>query len=331
MNHPAYNICVVGLSLFFLMPQVQASIAGDVKQGNHAYQQGNYEHAAEIYEQALGKDPKSSAVEYNLGTALYKKKDYDNSIAHFQKALLSDDPSLVNKAQYNLGNAYYKKSEELEDSDVDAAIASLEKGIEYYDKALPRAKKDKDIKQNYAVFKEKLEKLKKKPKKPKGKKGEGQSDGKDGDSKDGKSDQTSESKDSKNNQPSKDNQQPNPNNDSTGNKNDNPQAPPNNGNGSDQQDQQKDQNKDGSGKGNSDQNKDSNKPDEQPGNSSGDGKKDSSDKSNSQGGNSVSDKGMMTPQEAQIFLDDYQRNEEPKGMIYFMPQTGKDKPVAKDW
>ena len=40
---------------------------------------------------------------------------------------------------------------------------------------------------------------------------------------------------------------------------------------------------------------------------------------------------MMTPKEAQMLLDDYQRNDEPKGMLYFKPEAGKDKPVEKDW
>ncbi|MCK5579711.1 MAG: tetratricopeptide repeat protein [Candidatus Omnitrophica bacterium] len=39
----------------------------------------------------------------------------------------------------------------------------------------------------------------------------------------------------------------------------------------------------------------------------------------------------LTKQEAKMFLDNYQQNEEPKGLLNFMKRKGKELPVLKDW
>ncbi len=41
--------------------------------------------------------------------------------------------------------------------------------------------------------------------------------------------------------------------------------------------------------------------------------------------------GAMSPQEAQMLLENYQQNEEPKGLLNFMKRKGKEIPVLKDW
>ena len=53
-----------------------ASPRKSVKEGNLYYQQEDYAASRDKYEEALEKDPESDIVNFNLGTALYKEKDY---------------------------------------------------------------------------------------------------------------------------------------------------------------------------------------------------------------------------------------------------------------
>ncbi len=41
--------------------------------------------------------------------------------------------------------------------------------------------------------------------------------------------------------------------------------------------------------------------------------------------------GEMSPKEAKDILEDYQRNQEPKGLLNFIPKNKGERPVTKDW
>lgn len=297
--------------------------SGDVKRANDLYKKGRFDQATEHYQKALMREPQSPAIEYDLGTALYKKRNYAESIEHLNKALLSDDPELQNQARYNLGNALYKSGIKQEKSKIDSAIASLEKSLLQYQKVLSAVPKDADAQFNYEFIKKELERLKQKKEEQKNQSQQDQNQQKqkqpDGQGQQNKQDQKDQKKDQQSPQDQKQD----------------PSSQQDQKQGSGEQDQQskdqpsKDQqSKDQKSKDQKDPSSDQKKNDQQPGGEDG---QESSDPNQDGQPSAEEADGGMTPKEANMVLGDYERNEEPKGMLYFVPQSAQEKPVAKDW
>ena len=237
-----------------------------VNKGNDLYHKGRYDASAEAYGRALKSDPQSPLIQYDLGTALYKNKDYAGAIEHLKQSLNTKEPSLQNKTQYNLGGALYKHGLELEHEDLQGAIHNLEEALGHYQQVLSRDTKNQDAQYNKAIVAKELKRLKKRQEKERQKQKDQQ--GKDG----------------QQGQPQDQNQELEQ---------------------KQEQGQKQQQSQQGQKQG-ADQ-KQGRQPD-QP-----DGQKD------------------VQQKEAQMFLEDYERNEEPKGLLNFVPKSAQEKSVEKDW
>jgi len=134
----------------------------EVKKGNLLYNRGEFENALKEYEEALLKSPDSDVVNFNLGTALYKTKDYKAAERHFEKALVTEDESLEGAANYNLGNAEYKYGISKENENIEEAISLLKRALGHYENAILLDEEDEDAKYNYEFVKKELERLLKK-------------------------------------------------------------------------------------------------------------------------------------------------------------------------
>ncbi|MBC7552452.1 MAG: tetratricopeptide repeat protein [Taibaiella sp.] len=78
-----------------------------LQQGNKLYSQQRYDEASASYMKALQKDPTNTAGLFNLGNALYQKKQFDSS----RKIMASTANAIKDKggkaaANYNIGNTY---------------------------------------------------------------------------------------------------------------------------------------------------------------------------------------------------------------------------------
>jgi len=137
-----------------------ASPKQTIKEGNLLYDQGDYIASEKKYNEALEKDTESDIINFNLGTALYKKEEYGEAMDHFQKVYLSEDDQLKQKAYYNSGNALYKIgiSEERMGS-VTAAIPPVEQSLKQYKRALEIDEYDEDTKHNYVFVQKELKRL----------------------------------------------------------------------------------------------------------------------------------------------------------------------------
>ena len=173
------------------IPSWAALFGGKVGEGNNLFERGDYGQAAEKYKEALKKDENSDIINFNLGTALYKNKEYDQAVTQLQKSLLSDDEKLKGKAGYNLGNAFYKSGISREKSDIKKAIQSLTQSLKSYERTLAIDKDDNDAQFNYEFVKKELERLKKKQEQP-----QNQDQKQPQDSQENKSDQSQEKQDS---------------------------------------------------------------------------------------------------------------------------------------
>ena len=156
--------CIMIFSLGTLSAAAATS-ASLVKKGNRLYRQNKYDEALKDYAAALAKKPDSALINFDLGTAQFKLKNYDNAAQSFEKSLLTEDKDLERYGNYNLGNARYMSAEKKENSDLEGAIKLLEGAIGNYQRVLAVTPKDADAKFNYAAAQKKLKELREKLKK----------------------------------------------------------------------------------------------------------------------------------------------------------------------
>jgi Ca-activated chloride channel family protein len=154
------SIVILGVSAAVCVAAPQPK--KEVKKGNLLYNKGEFQEALKQYEDALSRNPDSDIVNFNLGSALYKTKDYKGAITHFEKALVSSNTSLEQNASYNLGNAKYKYGLSQEDNNLPGAIDLLTHALRHYERAMELDSKDKDAKYNYEFVKKELKRLKEK-------------------------------------------------------------------------------------------------------------------------------------------------------------------------
>jgi len=281
-----------------------ASAAKMVREGNALYKEGQYDDSAKKYQRALEKNPESDIVNFNLGTALYKKADYEKAIDHLQKVLLSEDPLLKEKAYYNMGNAFYKSGITQEGAAIDNAIAMLEKSLQQYENALSLDKKDADANYNYEFVKKELQRLREKRQEQQQQKDQPKSG-------------------SQNNEQDQKNQQSQPS-ESQGSQSQQGQGKDQKQKEAEQQEQESSQEQQ------SGQDKQEQKGQDKNAGSQGEPgqePKDQQQATDSQPMNA----NELTPQEAEMLLQSYQQTEEPQGLLNVQMKRGKMQPVLKDW
>ncbi len=129
-----------------------------------AYNRGEYSLAQKEYKAAAKKAPDKAQLQFNLGAAAYKGKNYKEALSAFQTAMKAQEVPLQNKAYYNMGNALYRQGEETEKLKPQNTIKRWEESIKAYDGALKLDPDDQDARFNQEYVKKKLEALKKKQK-----------------------------------------------------------------------------------------------------------------------------------------------------------------------
>jgi Ca-activated chloride channel family protein len=150
-------------ALLILAFWVQPREAGASPQGGEkAYKKGDYALATKEYRAAADKSPEDRQLQFNLGAASYKNKDFKEASSAFKKVLETSDLSLQNLAYYNLGNTLYRQGQGTEKTDPNTTIRQWEGAIEAYGGALKLSPEDEDARFNQEFVKKKLEEIKKK-------------------------------------------------------------------------------------------------------------------------------------------------------------------------
>ena len=266
----------------------RAATRGRVSRGNRLFEQGDYAGALENYKEALQKNPESDIINFNAGTTLYKTGEYDESINHLQRSLLTDEDELKAKAHYNLGNSFYRAGMTRADESPDLAVQALEQSLEHYERALSIEKEDEDARFNYDLVKKRLEELKQKQQQQqqKQKSEEDQSQQKDSSQSKGQEGQEQDSSQQKKERES-------------------------------QSEEEKEQEK-----GQEEQPQAEQHPDESS------EEQESQQRFQQQNGERQDE---MSQKEAEMLLNDYQQNEEPKGLLNFMKRKTDVAPVKRNW
>jgi len=306
-NNTKKTICSQAIFLSILLSfigasQIEAaSPRQTIKEGNLLYEQGDYIASEKKYKEALEKDTESDIINFNLGTALYKKEEYGDAVDHFQKVYLSEDDQLKQKAYYNSGNALYKIgiSEEREGS-ATAAIPPIEQSLKQYERALEIDEYDEDTKHNYTFVQKELKRLQeiRKQEQQQGDQGEDskQSEGQEQQQQQGQQSQNGQEQQGQGNQEQQDGQ----------------------GQQQEQGDEQKGQQQ--------------GQQEEQQESDQGQGQKDGAEDNNQQNtGMQSQSASELTPQEALMLLERYQQTEEPQQPLNMQPKVNNSSPVLNDW
>ena len=126
-----------------------------------AYKAGDYDLAVEGYRSEAQKSPEEPQLQFNLGTAAYKGKQYPEALTSFKRALNVQDIHLQNQSYYNMGNTLYRQGEETEKRNPQQTIQHWEASIQAYDNALKLKPEDQDAEFNKEFVNKRLEALKK--------------------------------------------------------------------------------------------------------------------------------------------------------------------------
>lgn len=162
MRRYAINIILISLSVLAIVNSTcfaATSAKKNVKEANRLYKQGKLDEALQKYNDASVTLPDSDIVNFNMGTALYKKEDYQKAIDSFTKALTSDDKKIEADALYNLGNCKYKLGKLKENTDLSSTVALLRESLDYYKRAVELDQKNTDARFNHEFVERELKVL----------------------------------------------------------------------------------------------------------------------------------------------------------------------------
>ncbi len=142
------KIAVVSILLMLLSPTSLHAFGtiGQIREGEHLYEQGKYNEALQKFLQAEKKQPNDPRLQYNLGNTYHQLERYDEAAKAFSR-IPSGDPKLQEKSLYNQGNNLYRQG-------------SLENAVRSYEEALKLDPKDDDAQFNLDFVKKMLEQKK---------------------------------------------------------------------------------------------------------------------------------------------------------------------------
>jgi len=126
------------------------SISDTVEDGNLHYDKAEYNQALMKYRDAQIYSPEAAELHFNIGDALFKKKDYAGAEEAYQKSInSSDDATLHAQAYYNIGNSLFRAAEDsIQLQNSQGAVNNMIQSIDYYKRSLEINPEDQDTKFN---------------------------------------------------------------------------------------------------------------------------------------------------------------------------------------
>jgi Ca-activated chloride channel homolog len=118
------------------------------------YNQGDFDGALQSFREELKGDPDSPALNFNTGNAAYRLRKFDEAFEFYAKAMVSDDPTLRQKAYYNAGNALFMEGNLAQD--VEQQLSSYYDARYQYHQALDLNPNDEQAKKNLGLLEERI-------------------------------------------------------------------------------------------------------------------------------------------------------------------------------
>ncbi len=141
-------LSVVPCLLVTAVAQAEDTPRSAMRKGLKFYKAGNYTNAVEMLEKTALEFP--DIGHFNLGNAYYRNGDYEKAADAFNEALRSTDLELQAKAYFNRGNALLARTTVLTGPEQIGLAAELAfQATDLYEKAILLAPEDLDAKRNY--------------------------------------------------------------------------------------------------------------------------------------------------------------------------------------
>ncbi|MDF7808754.1 tetratricopeptide repeat protein [Pontiellaceae bacterium B12219] len=139
---------VVMLSFSVLTAQAEDTPRSSMRKGLKAYHAGDYTNAVQQLKKTVLEFP--DLGNYNLGNALYRSGDYEAAAEAFNEALRTTDLELQAKAYFNRGNALLARTTELTQTEqISQAIELAFQAMDMYEKSMLLQPDDLESKQNF--------------------------------------------------------------------------------------------------------------------------------------------------------------------------------------
>jgi len=136
----------------WLDPQAKA------RDASRLYEKGDFDAAAQKYNEALTDDPDSEVLHYNLGASIYRQGQYEEAAAAFARTPSANPYEIA----YAIGNAQYRLGAAAEASDPEKALGLYAEALAAYRRAMGANPDDVDAKFNHELVEKKVAELKKK-------------------------------------------------------------------------------------------------------------------------------------------------------------------------
>lgn len=137
-------------SLAALLPGTQILLANvdqeKLQKGLEAYQNEQWDESLNHFQDALIDDPENPQLHFNISAVQYKKQRYEAALESIEKAMVTDDILLQQRAFFNQGNTYYQ-------------LEKYQEAVEAYKKALDIQPKDQEAKHNLELVRAKLKEM----------------------------------------------------------------------------------------------------------------------------------------------------------------------------
>jgi tetratricopeptide (TPR) repeat protein len=155
------------IPLLLLLAQASRPTAppprGSLRAGNEAFARGDIAAAKAEYEEAVRRDPDSSAALHNLGLARLREGDFGEARADLERARAMGEEEVRFRSAYHIGHALFRESEEAErdPNGIARAIALAGAARDAFLDALER-RDDADARANVELASRRIEALLKK-------------------------------------------------------------------------------------------------------------------------------------------------------------------------
>jgi Ca-activated chloride channel family protein len=118
------------------------------------YNQGDFEGAMQSFREELKGNPDSPKLNFNAGNVAYRLRKFDEAFEFYSKAMVSDDPTVRQKAYYNAGNAMFMQGDLAQD--IEQQLSSYYDARYQYHQALDLNPNDEQAKKNLALLEERI-------------------------------------------------------------------------------------------------------------------------------------------------------------------------------
>lgn len=144
------------MSLALLSPPSMASAGpaeAEARRGVELYSQDRLDEAVEAFKKAGELDPESAAIQYNLGTALATRGEFDQASEALVRALNFGEAPSRRDAFFNLGFSHVLEAQgsEAGPPDPPSALKSLRQGLEAFREAIVADPTDREAKHNFQL------------------------------------------------------------------------------------------------------------------------------------------------------------------------------------